>query len=300
MDAFRIETLTTTHGIFDDIADATYILTMENATDRHKSIYEQLKWFHPTKKVNIWFNGGYKKHVKIGATGERIDNTFKDLTHANIMIFKDALKNNYNRIIVLEDDFIMSKKILDADIQNDITSFVSNNEIDCYSFGCIPFVNNISTIFNNHVKLHVFGATHSMLYSKDGMEKILDAYKSNSFFKEDIDYITSVVLDIKYTYHIPLSFQLFAETENYKTWGTGCGYIMDNIISPSNYYLLKLLKMDEADDQENKWINVYMYIKIIHLLIYIILIVLIYLGIKKIYPSISNKSIFKRISNEQI
>ena len=58
---YKLRELNFKKGFLDLSVDVTYIITMYNAYDRHKSIFNQLKKFVPTKKVIIVYNYGYKK-----------------------------------------------------------------------------------------------------------------------------------------------------------------------------------------------------------------------------------------------
>ena len=103
------------NGFLDSFVDATYILTMENS--KRKDDYEnQLKEFIPTKTIYIVHNKGYKKCDKI-----LYKNTPNyDLIDANLNAMNHSLKNNYNNILILEDDFIFNKEIKNNKIINEI------------------------------------------------------------------------------------------------------------------------------------------------------------------------------------
>ena len=70
MTCYTYKELTYSSGIFDSTVDVTYILTMTNSTERHVHIHEQLKYHHPTSKVIIVFNDGYKNCMKSMKCGE--------------------------------------------------------------------------------------------------------------------------------------------------------------------------------------------------------------------------------------
>jgi hypothetical protein len=65
---------------------------------------KQLNEYQPTNTVYILFNKGYKKCKK----QDFITNPPYDLVDANLNIFKHAKENNYDNILILEDDFIFS------------------------------------------------------------------------------------------------------------------------------------------------------------------------------------------------
>ena len=51
-------------GIFDTFIDMTYVITLEDSKERHKSVISQLKKYELTKKVSIVFNKGFKNVKK--------------------------------------------------------------------------------------------------------------------------------------------------------------------------------------------------------------------------------------------
>jgi len=135
------------NGFLDSFVDATYILTMENS--KRKDNYEnQLKEFIPTKTIYIVHNKGYKKCNKT-LTKEIPP---YDLIDAYLNTMNHSLENNYNNILILEDDFIFNKKIKDNKIINDIKYLFDNNVNKSFYFSLglqptlfIPF--SISNIY---------------------------------------------------------------------------------------------------------------------------------------------------------
>ena len=75
------------------------------------------------------------------------DDNGEDGDDTNMFIFDYANKENYNNILILEDDFIFTETILEKQVQNDINSFLLTNEIGCYYLGCIPIRVRISDFF---------------------------------------------------------------------------------------------------------------------------------------------------------
>ncbi len=76
-------------GFLDDSVDVTYILHLEG-NGRLSHIYEQLQTFHPTKKVIIVFNKGFKKCQK-----DLYKNlSIYDIVDAFLNVFKDAEEKN--------------------------------------------------------------------------------------------------------------------------------------------------------------------------------------------------------------
>ena len=113
-------------GFLDDSCDITYIVHLEG-NGRLENIYNQLSTYQPTKKVIILFNKGYKKcNKKLKEYIPRYD-----LIDCYITVFNHA--KNYNNILILEDNFIFSDKILDNNITNDINIFIFSRLLTLYS-----------------------------------------------------------------------------------------------------------------------------------------------------------------------
>ena len=142
MKAYSYKELKFSEGFLDFSVDITYILTMNNSIERHKNIKTQLNEVVPTSKVVIVYNQGYKKIKKVNDCGI-IDRSYDDLTHAVTHIFDLAEKNNYNRILILEDDFIFDSNRMTDEVVN-VNNFIINNQPNLYSLGCINYSKSIS------------------------------------------------------------------------------------------------------------------------------------------------------------
>jgi hypothetical protein len=200
------------NSIFNYI-EATYIIHLEG-NNRLNNIKNQLKIYHPTKKVYILFNIGYKKCNK----DKYINSPPLDLIDAFYTIFKDAYTKNYQNIIILEDDFIFDSKILDCKNSKNIEDFIRYknkiNETYVYHLGVIPY---IQTYFGEyHNRLLLSAGCHSCIYPKTFIDYIIN--KENKIKINDWDYYLNKNYN-RYKYYIPLCYQTFPETENSKHWG---------------------------------------------------------------------------------
>jgi hypothetical protein len=197
-------------GLFDNSIDATYILHLEN-NGRFEHINNQLKIYQPSKVVYILFNKGFKVCNK----NLHINNSLYDLIDAYITIYKDAQQKNYNNILILEDDFIFSKSILNNKNINMINNFINNlkNEKFMYLLGCLPQI-QLPTASYYSRRVLFKGGLHACIYSKEIREHIL---KQNIKYIDDWDLYTDLNC-VKYMFYKPLCYQLFPETENQKNW----------------------------------------------------------------------------------
>jgi hypothetical protein len=205
--------------LFDDpifkTIDATYIIHLEN-NGRLSNIEQQLLEFHPTKKVYIVFNKGYKNCQK----KEYIDTPAKDLIDVFYTIFNDSRNKNYNNILILEDDFQFSNKINETTSHSiSIDTFLKDYDKDefVYYLGCLSW---LQSDFNmTHPRINLSTGTHACIYSKKCIDYFLDKVEQKYIADWDI-YLNFGVIP-RYKYYIPLCYQTFPDTENSKSWHRG-------------------------------------------------------------------------------
>jgi len=231
-------------GLFDNSIDATYVIHLEN-NGRINKVIEQIYKYKPTRKIYILYNKGFKNCNKL-LTKNVPD---KDLVHCNLTIFKHAKLNNYNNILVLEDDFIFSDKIKNKDILEHLNIFLNDhiNEKFIYYIGAGP---NFSVPYKkNHYKPFLITMAHSNIYSKNTREYILNNENdaSNSWHLWDV-YINDLSSIIKYHYKYPLCYQLFTETENSKYWKISNNKFINWFIIGFGKYYFKIINLDKTPE----------------------------------------------------
>ena len=221
MEPYKFTKIIFNDGLLNKSIDATYIIHLEN-NGRYEHIMEQLSEYHPSNIVYILFNKGYKKSKKKSF----INKSPLDLVDAFLEIFKHANEQNYNNILILEDDFIFSKKIKQINHINNINMTIKKlgNDDFIYILGCIPII-KIPYDCNNYNAL-TFGGTHSIIYSKQHRINILNINQADI---HDWDMIHAIrfgnMINFKQImYYKPLCYQLFTDTENSKNWNL---YIKD-------------------------------------------------------------------------
>ena len=198
-------------GLLDDAVDATYIIHLEG-NGRYDRVMKQLESYHPTKEVYIVFNKGYKKckkdhHIKLPA---------HDLVDAFLQVFKHAKNQNYDNILILEDDFVFTEKIKKTSTQQDICTFLNNNKDKDYQYflGCLPLLQLPCTLDSKHyINIGSLG-THAVIYTKKNREILLNV---NQKVITDWDYY-SFTHSRRYMYYEPVCYQLFPDTDNSKNW----------------------------------------------------------------------------------
>jgi hypothetical protein len=255
-------------GLLDDAVDATYIIHLEG-NGRYDDIMNQLKTYHPTKEVYIVFNKGYKKCKK----DEHIKFPAHDLVDAFLHVFKHAKNENYDNILILEDDFIFTEKIKKESIQKDIFTFLNDNKDKDYQYflGCLPYLQLPCTLDSKHYINICSCGTHAVIYTKKNRERLLNVNQKDI---TDWDYYSFIYLR-RYTYCEPLCYQLFPDTDNSNNWHKD-NYIF-HMISKLIKKILNLFKLDTQI--EPGYSIFYLYSKIfafILLILFILILVIVY------------------------
>ena len=221
--------------IFNSV-DATYIIHLEG-NGRLDGMKEQLKYYHPSKTVYILFNKGFKKCEK----DKHINKPPLDLIDAFFQCFKDANSKNYENILILEDDFIFDKEILNRQHSNRIDNFLYEKKIKqkiyVYYIGTLTY---LQTAFGDYHNRLIFSTgTQSCIYSKGFINYLLNNVKQETINDWDI-YINFNYT--RYKYYISLCYQTFPETDNLKYWGQGSLFL--KYIIKIFKYNMSIMKLD--------------------------------------------------------
>ena len=198
-----------------DFIDMVYIMTLESSKERHKNIFTQINNYNIASNISIIYNKGYRNSNKVlpGIDNNppiKVEKSYQDLTHMVQYVYKDALKNNYDTILILEDDFIINEEIINEEVKQNIKNiikFKKNSEL-LLKLGCIPF---LSFKYNNNFKNVVWSAgNHAIIYNKNAIKK------ATKIIKYDYDEnMNSVFFCDQLMYSSPLVYATWPETENY-------------------------------------------------------------------------------------
>jgi hypothetical protein len=253
-------------GLLDDAVDATYIIHLEG-NGRYDDIMNQLKIYHPTKEVYILFNKGYKKCQK----DEHIKLPAHDLVDAFLHIFKHAKNENYDNILILEDDFIFTEKIKKTSTQQDICTFLNEHKNEDYQYflGCLPLLQLPCTLDCKHYINICSLGMHAVIYTKKNRERLLKVNQKNI---TDWDYY-SFTHSRRYTYCEPLCYQLLNDTENSKNWHKDNSIL--HIIALLTKKIINLFKLDTQIEPGYSFLYIFSKIFAFTLLILLILILVI-------------------------
>jgi len=200
-------------SLFNNV-DVTYILHLEN-NGRYNNIIEQLNKYHLTNIVYIVFNKGYKKCNK----NKNIRDASADILYSYIQIFNHAKINNYDNILILEDDFIINNEIVNKYHINNISDFLSYKKDTkfLYALGCSPII-QLPYLFNSSF-IPLFVCLQGIIYSKKLYYELIEKYINNKINIQIDVYLWKNNYLYNYMYNIPLVYQTFPETESRKVWG---------------------------------------------------------------------------------
>ena len=205
---YRFETKEYEDGLFD--VDAAYVIHLEN-NGRLPQLTRELEATHPANRVHILFNPGYKGKQLPAPTPAH------DLVHAYKHVFQDARDKGYDRVLVLEDDFMFREDLQKADAEKVNAYLVANSgRRMLYQLGCIP---GIMLPVGGGTYLTVACGTHACVYTR----KLRDFVLQHTGLIRDWDWFMSFHT-LRYAYASPLCYQLYPETENSKNWMPLLGY----------------------------------------------------------------------------
>ena len=257
--------------IFKKTIDATYVIHLEG-NGRHESVIKQLNDYHLTNDVYILYNKGFKKCKKT----DNIIYPAHDLTDAFFQIFKHANKNNYENVLILEDDFILDSKIKNINHINNINDFLikKKDKSFIYFLGCIPALSLPYIGMKNTYRVLSSLGTHSVIYSKKYRENLLRDYDkiSKKDYMKDWDVINNLYSVNRFMYYTPICYQLFSETDNKKTWGANSK--RNKFVSYISNATISIMGIDK--NIQPGYSIIYLYSKIIPILLLILFIFIIY------------------------
>lgn len=269
----KIEEICIDNSIFDSIADCTYVcLCCGENPKRLPSVLKNIKILKPTQNVKLVYNKGYKNCDCSLSVNH-------DLVNNQTYIFEDAIRNNYSRILWLEDDFELPEKIGKDHIRS-ISDFIKQNNPDIYGLGNFSLP-KITSLFSPHQKVlfNYLPMSHAVFYNNNAMRKIVKYYKGHKNPIElgtdtSIMYINNIEV---YRYYIPLVFQKLPETENQKE-----GWKNQKFIIPLNLAsgIPKLLNLHKSLQPG------YTILYILPYILYLLLLILFVVLIKYIYKKL--------------
>ena len=275
---YRFDYIRFDNGLLDKIIDAVYVILLENS-DRTENVYKQINHYKLSKNTYIQINKGYKNCEKKLMKQQ----SNYDLLDSNYNIWLHAKENNYNNILILEDDFIFDNRILDKNVLNDLDNFINNYEFDIYSLGNIPLILT-PFLLTKHPKMFNGGGSHSIILTKGIRNILIDKYEKDiDWLNKTRGHIDWIYVTNNFNYHIyykPLCYQTFPKTENMAYWDQDLNIILKIIINFLSNILIPLLKLDKQPQPGFDIIYIFSYTLSISL--YLLIIYVIYRLYKKI------------------
>jgi hypothetical protein len=207
-ESYRFEELEFENGMFDSCVDMTYVLTLEDSI-RRNSYMEQLQTHLPSSIVKIQHNKGYKNCDKL----LKNQDSSSDLNDAYRNVFMDAISNNYDSILLFEDNFFFGDNYTKGDINN-ICYFINENRPDIYHLGPLNHISFFSTTL--HLWVLNMALSHATIVNRHFMELYIEDVCNN---KVDLyDHHWNDLRFQKYSYYKPICFQLLPDTKDQSLW----------------------------------------------------------------------------------
>jgi hypothetical protein len=155
---------------WNNIVDKIYVITTSDKPERFKEFIKNLPFDHNLLKV----------HTMVKR--ENFENEYfpnRDCEYAHKMVAQDAFKNDYNRILVFEDDARLSNKITPEKIAK-ILSWIKNNDWDILYLGHICI--HPSFIINDYI-IRTNGSleTHAICYNRKIIQTLINIEYGGEF-----------------------------------------------------------------------------------------------------------------------
>jgi hypothetical protein len=229
--------------IFQNV-DMTYVLIMVGS--KHEERVRRQLEDHPfTRNIYLQWNYGFKNCSKHLAKQK----TDSDISDAYMIAFSHALQHNYERILILEEDFVVCE-IKNTDKKN-IYDFLDIYNPEILTLGSIIAKSSDKYYLNNNfLQIYVKYGAHAMIYNKEAINKLYVNLYSD---KTNIDDLTNKLCKT-YSYKLYLIIQLFPKTENRSNWHSNK---FQKLFSNFLIWILGL-------DNEKKYKNAYKFIHNIH------------------------------------
>lgn len=191
--------------------DCVYVMIMNNSKYEER-VRDQLAKYPLGQRILLQKNSGFKRCQKSIARQD----TIADLVDSNYTFLTNAIQNNYKRILVLEEDFIISPKLGEKDVIRDIQSFLTVHEPEALLMGSVLW--RTGAMVENFKEVEIKLGTHAIIYNHVGIQKLYDLITQKMNTAIDIDILTNDYLKM-YSYKLPLIIQVYGGTENQQNWG---------------------------------------------------------------------------------
>jgi hypothetical protein len=209
-----------TNGYLGEIIDCAYVLAMEDSP-RIKTILQRLQFAIPCRKVVIQYNKGYKRCNKPNLKKQKSLYDITDAYYHAFYHYKNNTSKRYERVMILEDDFIFTPLIKEKKTLSDIKGIISSKKPDILQLGHILSIYNPFYLFhsNYNFKKHLYAlSAHCVIYSKIFIDKFTGDYSIGKFPYDHYDKALSSEYSNIWVYNEPLGVQPCEKTENSNSW----------------------------------------------------------------------------------
>lgn len=189
------------------IVDAVYLMRMWDS--RRSPPMSMIKIF--ANRVFIQHNMGKlatKKKPGVDCTG-------RDIIHSYKNVARHALRLNFKKVLILEDDVVFSKMSLVKFRSHlkAVDEFCRSRDFTVYSLGSFGFMIPEETWHRRFVGEAAFA--HAMIWSNEGLLRLLVHRTEDA---QDVDSDIMSQFPRRYTYYRPLAMQTFPNTQNSEDW----------------------------------------------------------------------------------
>ena len=164
-----------------------YVLGLKKNDSKKWRNYFQQNF--PKEKLIFWMEEGVKKNKNDGVLDTSLDSILnfnicdpvsKDIFFNHVKIFRNAMKQNYQTIMILEDDAIFPNFNSNKwdKVQEDLTKNDKQWDICYLGYAQWPIVWS-TFITLNIIKLYSPLTTHAYIIDKNGIQKFLNFYQQN-------------------------------------------------------------------------------------------------------------------------
>lgn len=237
-----------TNGYLGEIIDSAYVLAMEDSP-RIKTILQRLQFAIPCRKVVIQYNKGYKHCYKPNLKKQKSLYDITDAYYHAFYHYKNNTPNGYERVMILEDDFIFTPLIKEKKTLSDIKGIISSKKPDILQLGHVLSIYNPFFLFysNYNFKKHLYApSAHCVIYCKSFIDKFTSDYSIGKFPYDHYDKAFSIDYSNIWVYNKPLGIQPFENTENSKTWN-----ILGINTTDFMLFFIERFKLNDKDDPKS-------------------------------------------------
>lgn len=166
--------------LWNVLIDKTYIISLDNSIERRDKLDIELK------RINLT---NYE-YILVKKDNE---DTKRGCFNSHKLMCQYGINNNYERILILEDDAIFVEDLSKMkDLLLNTFNYISNNEFNIFFLGHLP-MSKLNKISKNIVSTKDSRFMHSYILSRNGMKEIYNLEYNNEHIDFDIKNINKKI-----------------------------------------------------------------------------------------------------------